>query len=244
MWYPSSRLELRDPDPRRRRLAAALVGRLAAAAARARAVLEQGGDALAAAIEATVYLEDDPRFNAGTGANLRLDGQTVEMDASVMCSDGRFGGVACIERVKNPVRVAARVMKTPHLLLVGAGATAFARRLGFPDHDPATDAARHKHARALAELRGEGDGAYVVEAAPWRRSALASIWNFPGDPPPVAVLHETPAPHLAPTSPETTAARAATRWARWCGTGTGASPPRRRRAARSTCCGGGSATRR
>ena len=168
-----------------------------AAAAHARAVLEKGGDALAAAIEATVYLEDEPRFNAGTGANLRLDGHTVEMDASVMTSDGRFGGVACIERVKNPVRVAARVMETPHLLLVGAGATAFARRLGFPDHDPVTEAARQKHARALAELRGEGDGAYVVEASAWRRSGLAAIWNFPGDPPPVAVLHETPAPHLA-----------------------------------------------
>ena len=162
----------------------------AAAAARARTVLEQGGDALAAAIEATVHLEDDPRFNAGTGANLRLDGETVEMDASVMSSDGRFGGVACIERVKNPVRVAARVMDTPHLLLVGAGATAFARRLGFPEYDPITDAAREKHARALAELRGEGDGAYVVEASPWRRTGLASIWNFPGEAPPVVMVQE------------------------------------------------------
>jgi isoaspartyl peptidase/L-asparaginase-like protein (Ntn-hydrolase superfamily) len=160
----------------------------AAAAGKARAVLEAGGDALAAALAATVALEDDPRFNAGTGSNLRLDGQTIEMDASAMSSDGRFGAVACIQAVKNPVLVAARVMETPHLLLVGDGATAFARRLGFPEYDPTTEGARKKYARAVAELAGKGDGDYAVDAAPWRRMDLAAYWNFAGDPPPVARL--------------------------------------------------------
>ena len=90
-----------------------------AAAQRARTVLDEGGDAFAAALAATVVLEDDPRFNAGTGSNLRLDGKLVQMDAAVIASDGRFGGVACIEAVQNPVLVAARVIETPHLLLVG-----------------------------------------------------------------------------------------------------------------------------
>jgi isoaspartyl peptidase/L-asparaginase-like protein (Ntn-hydrolase superfamily) len=160
----------------------------AAAATRARAVLDAGGDALAAALEATVALEDDPRFNAGTGSNLRLDGQTIEMDASAMASDGRFGAVACLQAVQNPVRVAARVMETPHLLLVGEGATAFARRLGFPVFDPITDGARRKYARAVAELIGEGDGDYAVDAAPWRQMDVAAMWNFPTDPPPVVRL--------------------------------------------------------
>ncbi|MFT3772042.1 MAG: isoaspartyl peptidase/L-asparaginase [Minicystis sp.] len=157
-----------------------------AAAERARAVLDAGGDALAAALEATVALEDDPRFNAGTGSNLRLDGRTIEMDASAMASDGRFGSVACIQAVKNPVLVAARVMETPHLLLVGEGATAFARRLGFPAYDPATEGAKKKYARAIAELAGKGDGDYAVDADPWRRMDLAKVWNFDGEPPPVA----------------------------------------------------------
>ena len=84
-------------------------------------------------------LEDDPLFNAGTGCVLNRDG-VAEMDAAVMTGeDLRCGGVAAITRVKNPVLVARRVMEaTPHVLLAGAGATAFARAHGFPDYDPVT----------------------------------------------------------------------------------------------------------
>lgn len=155
-----------------------------AAAESARIVLEKGGDAFAAALTATAALEDDPRFNAGTGSNLRLDGATIEMDASVMTSDARFGAVACIQRVKNPILVAARVMETPHLMLVGEGATAFARRLGFPDFDPTTEGARRKYERAVAELRGRGDGDkdYGTLAAPWKHAPPKLFWNFPGEP--------------------------------------------------------------
>ncbi len=152
------------------------------AAQAARAVLESGGDALAAALVATVDLEDDPRFNAGTGSNLRLDGQLIEMDAAVMTSDARFGAVACIQRVKNPVLVAQKVMETPHLMLVGDGATAFARRHGFPDYDPTTEGARAKYQRALADLRGKGDGDFAEDAIPWRRTRPAVHWNFPSEP--------------------------------------------------------------
>lgn len=155
----------------------------AVAVARAKAVLERGGDALAAALAATVVLEDDPRFNAGTGSNVRLDGGLVEMDAAVAASDARFGAVGCIQRVKNPVLVAAEVMRTPHLLLVGEGATAFARRRGFPDYDPITEVARAKHARAMAQLCGRGDGTYEHEAAAWPLERLRDAWNFASEPP-------------------------------------------------------------
>jgi beta-aspartyl-peptidase (threonine type) len=155
----------------------------AEAGARAKAVLERGGDAFAAAIEATRVLEDDPRFNAGTGSNLRLDGRTIEMDAAVMTSEGRFGAVACIEAVKNPILVAARVMETPHLLLVGEGATAFARRLGFAAFDPTTEGAQRKYARALAELAGHGDGDFAADAAPFQKTPPEVFWNFANPPP-------------------------------------------------------------
>jgi beta-aspartyl-peptidase (threonine type) len=153
----------------------------ATAAQAAKAILDAGGDALAAALAATAVLEDDPRYNAGTGSNLRLDGRLIEMDASVMTSDGRFGAVACIQRVKNPILVAARVRETPHLLLAGDGATAFARRLGFADFDPLTERAQRKYERAVAELRGAGDGHFADDAAVWRDIALDKVWNFGGD---------------------------------------------------------------
>src|SRR4051812_178248 len=53
------------------------------------AVLASGGDPLDAAVAGVLILEDDPRYNAGTGSRVRLDGATVQMDASVMASDGR-----------------------------------------------------------------------------------------------------------------------------------------------------------
>ena len=37
-------------------------------------ILKSGGNALEAAVEACVILEDDPVFNAGTGSVIRTDG--------------------------------------------------------------------------------------------------------------------------------------------------------------------------
>lgn len=118
------------------------------------AVLAAGGSALDAVVEAVAALEDDPVFNAGTGSVLNREGE-AEMDAGVM--DGATlgaGGVAALRRVRNPVRVARRVLEaTPHVLLVGEGALAFARAQGFADHDPVTAQRRAEHARRVA--RGE-----------------------------------------------------------------------------------------
>ena len=73
---------------------------------------------------------------AGTGANIRLDGKTLQMDASLMTSEGRFAAVGVIERVKNPIRVVRGVLDTPHLFRAGEGATRFAHKLGFEDIGP------------------------------------------------------------------------------------------------------------
>ncbi|HYA21438.1 MAG TPA: isoaspartyl peptidase/L-asparaginase family protein, partial [Burkholderiales bacterium] len=102
-------------------------------------LLAQGKSALDAVTAAVVSLEDNPVFNAGTGSVLNLLGR-AEMDASVMVSEGRrAGGVACLSRVKNPVRVARKVMeKTDHILLADRGAVDFARIMGFADYDPVT----------------------------------------------------------------------------------------------------------
>ncbi|GLH69561.1 asparaginase [Geothrix rubra] len=146
------------------------------AAAKALAVLKSGGSALDAALAAVVVLEDDPRFNAGTGANLRMDGRTIQMDAACMDgSSGAYGAVAAIERVKNPVLVARRVMDTPHLLIVGEGATRFARAMGFPDYDPTCAENRAKFERVKAILTGAQPG----EEEAWKRFDWRKAWNFP-----------------------------------------------------------------
>lgn len=147
-----------------------------AAARAALAHLANGASALDAAVHAVTALEDDPRFNAGTGSNLRLDGTTLQMDAAVMTDDGRFGAVACIEAVRNPVVVARAVRETPHTLLVGEGATRFARTLGHAPYDPRTPERRAAHAKAQAFLAGErADAPYGA----WDREMLRARWNFP-----------------------------------------------------------------
>ena len=108
-----------------------------------RAVLRAGGSSLDAVCATVVLLEDNPIFNAGTGAVLNFDG-FCELDAAVMVSrDSCAGAVAALQRVKNPVLVARKVMEeTDHAMLAGDGAQRFARVMGFGDHDPVTPA-RH-----------------------------------------------------------------------------------------------------
>ena len=131
--------------------------------------------ALEAAIRATIVLEDDPRLNAGTGSNFRLDGRTIEMDAAVMDEAFRFGAVAAIERVKNPVRVAEMVLGTPHLLLVGEGATAFARAQGVPEYEPVSERAQKRYEQVRAYFsRGAGGGEHPA----WQGVDPTHYWNF------------------------------------------------------------------
>ncbi len=146
-----------------------------AAADTAMRVLRRGGPALDAALAGTVRLEDDPRFNAGTGANIRLDGHTIQMDAAVMTDEGRFAAVGAIERVRNPVLVARAVMdSTPHLFLVGEGASRFAHRLGFADVVPTSPQAEAKY-RARMKRQAEVLGRADTTVFDWRR-----YWNFAG----------------------------------------------------------------
>ncbi|MEW6027128.1 MAG: isoaspartyl peptidase/L-asparaginase [Planctomycetota bacterium] len=114
--------------------------------------MNKTGSALKAAIAGVVVLEDDPRFNAGTGSNLRMDGRDIEMDSAVMDSKGACGAVACIRMVKNPVLVAELVSRTPHLLICGDGAVEFARLHKVPVYNPATPKAIERFKAAKARL--------------------------------------------------------------------------------------------
>jgi beta-aspartyl-peptidase (threonine type) len=91
------------------------------------AVLASGGTALDAVEAAIVILEDSPRFNAGRGAVFDAEGGH-QLDASVMEGHTqRAGAVAGVTTVRHPVRLARAVMEhSPHVMLSGAGAEAFA----------------------------------------------------------------------------------------------------------------------
>lgn len=147
------------------RLDAALEG-VRRAAAVARDILAAGGTALDAVVEAVAILEDDPLFNAGTGSALNAAGE-AEMDAAVAVA-GRFGAVAALRGVRNPVRVARKVMEqTDHVLLAGEGAERFARAMGFAPYDPVT-AERRAEQRKWSERAGEQE-----EALPRLRELLS-----------------------------------------------------------------------
>ena len=98
---------------------------------RAVEILEAGGSAVEAAVEACVVLEDDPVFNAGTGAVYRTDG-SVLLDASLQTSDGRMGFVIAMRDTPNPIRVAADLLDEEINGLAGDGAREWADSRGHP----------------------------------------------------------------------------------------------------------------
>src|SRR6202795_861788 len=95
-------------------------------------VLASGGSAIEAVEAAIIVLEDDPVFDAGYGSHLNADGK-VECDAIVM--DGaslRAGATAGLQRIKNPIRLARKILEEcPHMMLIAGGAERFAKDRGL-----------------------------------------------------------------------------------------------------------------
>jgi beta-aspartyl-peptidase (threonine type) len=106
---------------------------IASALAAGYALLEQGASAVDAVEAAVAVMEDDETFDAGRGSFLTQDGR-VQMDALLMNGENlRTGGVACVERLRNPIHAARLVLdKSPHVYFVGTGAERFARQHGMP----------------------------------------------------------------------------------------------------------------
>ena len=121
-------------------------------------LLAAGAPALDAVEAAVRSLEECALFNAGRGSVLTADGR-VEMDAAVM--DGatcQAGACAGVTRVRHPVSLARAVMeKTPHVLLVAAGAERYAADAGLEFEDPTwfvTERERARHADTAAADAG------------------------------------------------------------------------------------------
>lgn len=121
-------------------------------AAHAAIAAMRAGEAMDGVLAAVLAMEDDGRFNAGSGSVLGMDGMTAEMDAAVMDTRGRLGAVACLQGLKNPVRVARAVADTPHWLLTGEGALRFAVRAGLDLPLVISGHARARHQKLLERL--------------------------------------------------------------------------------------------
>lgn len=95
-------------------------------------ILKNGGTSLDAVEKTINILENSPLFNAGKGA-VFTNAETNELDASIM--DGKTlnaGASAGTKTVKNPINLARKIMEnSPHVMLSGDGAEAFAKEQGL-----------------------------------------------------------------------------------------------------------------
>jgi beta-aspartyl-peptidase (threonine type) len=130
-------------------------------------VLESGGSSVDAVQAAVALMEASGVLNAGRGAVLDHQGRP-ELDAAIM--DGRdraAGAVAAVRHVASPIALARLVMDSgQQVLLVGAGAEAYAREHGMrvePDRYFITPRRYREWRKALAaEQRGREQG-----SLPW-----------------------------------------------------------------------------
>lgn len=150
---------------------------LAEALRRGQAALKAGQPAMDAVIAAIVVLEDSPLFNAGRGAVFTHEGRN-ELDAALM--DGatrRAGAVAGVTIARNPIRLARAVMESsPHVLLVGRGADAFAREAaGVEIVKPAYFRTEERWQQLQRRLRAEKAGKTSLAPAETYRGTVGAV---------------------------------------------------------------------
>ena len=99
--------------------------------------LREGRSGLDVVVSVIQLMEESPLFNAGRGAVYTWEG-THELDASIMHGETLdAGAVAGVSTVKSPIALARAVMEdSPHVMLAGAGAEAFASEQGFDPVSP------------------------------------------------------------------------------------------------------------
>lgn len=102
-------------------------------------LLKMGATAQDAVVRGCQLLEDNPRFNAGTGSVLQSDGQ-IRMSAALMNGTAqRFSGVINISRVQHPIDLALKLQESADRVLSDYGSAELVRELAVPPYDPLTE---------------------------------------------------------------------------------------------------------
>lgn len=143
------------------------------------AVLDKGGSAVDA-VEATLRVfEDDPLFNAGKGAVFTREGKN-EMDASIMDgSNLKAGAVAGVTRPRHPISAARAVMdKSPHVMIAGPGADAFAASVGLEMEEPSYFFTESRWQSLVKQLKKEGKPIPPRPAGVPREGATVPVAQF------------------------------------------------------------------
>jgi beta-aspartyl-peptidase (threonine type) len=141
--------------------------------------LKAGGSSLDVVEAAIRVMEDLPVFNAGKGAVFTNAG-TIELDASIMeGKTKKAGAIASVTTIKNPISGARAVMeKSKHVMLIGAGADAFAGKQGLEIVPNSYFETEHRR-KAIEEIwkreaearKQDGQGA----AAPAKKSEYGTV---------------------------------------------------------------------
>jgi N4-(beta-N-acetylglucosaminyl)-L-asparaginase len=171
------------------------------ACTKAMEMLKAGKDTLDAVIAGVNIVEEDPNDASVGYGGLPNEEGVVELDASVMHGPTRrCGAVGGIHNVKTPSKVAKLVMEqTDHVMLVGEGATRFARAMGFEMTDLLTEKSRLAWVTWKMSLKddsghsnwGPGLDAPPKKTAAWLReqfpnaddATLAWAWDVAVHPP-------------------------------------------------------------
>lgn len=136
--------------------------------------LSEDGTAVDAVEAAVAAMEEDETFNAGRGSCLTSTGR-VQMDALIM--DGQSldaGAVACVERLRNPIRAARLILAhSPHVLFAGADAERLAQQLGLELCDNAELITDRRRAD-VDRLGQDTVGAVALDAAGHLASATST----------------------------------------------------------------------
>ena len=134
------------------------------------AILKAGAPAMDACEEAIIDSKNDPVFDAGVGAHLNRDGN-AQLDAILM--DGaslQSGAVGAVERIRNPIRLAAASLRRASTAFWWAQERSSLRsRTGMPLCDPTELVTPYERQRWAARAAESGPGGPLAPSRSTRR---------------------------------------------------------------------------